>query len=199
MPDLHDRTATPSLLVDVRPALDGTSPLFARAVKMPYRIMAGHTTYDMLPLRGTPELNSQVKESVDVWKSIQQSRLEDQKKTRDDGENNNIVINIDGKRAKEIALRFADALNDCSDARKGIENCSTEEEYSKASMNLTMCFGKILCSVQHKTLLKVLASDDEEDDNAKIEAALETLTECVMLKSAERRVAREQHPTLFQE
>jgi len=199
MPDLHDRTATPSLLVDVRPALDGTSSLFARAVKMPYRIFSGHTTYDMLPLRGTPELTSQVEESVDVWKSIQQSRLEDQQKERDDGENNNSIISIDEERAKEIALRFADALNDCSDARKGMANCSTEEEYSRASMDLTMCFGKTLCQVQHKTLLNALESDNEEDDNATTEAALETLTECVMLKSAERRVAREQHPTLFQE
>lgn len=199
MPDLHDRTATPSLLVDVRPALDGTGSLFARAVKMPYRIMAGHTAYDMLPLRGTPELTSQVKESVDVWKSIQQSRLEDQQTAGDDGEINSIIINIDEERAKEIALRFADALNGCSDARKGMENCTTEEEYSRASMDLTMCFGKVLCQVQHKTLLKVLASDNEQDDNATTEAALETLTECVMLKSAERRVAREQHPTLFQE
>jgi cytochrome c heme-lyase len=209
MPKLHDRSGTPSLLVDVRPALDGASPLFARAVQMPYQIMTGQTTYEMLPLKGRKELANQVNESVEVWKSIQKSRIADQQQkvaaTTDNNNDknnnkNNSVINIDEERAKEIALRFASALNDCSGARKNVANCSTEEEYSKASMDLTMCFGKTLCPVQHKTLLKILSSDHtDDDDDAKTEAALETLTECVMLKTAERRVAREQHPILFQE
>jgi cytochrome c heme-lyase len=201
MPKLHDRSGTPSLLVDVRPALDGASPLFARAVQMPYRIMTGQTTYEMLPLKGTKELAGQVNESVEVWKSIQKSRIADQqqKVAATTTDSNNAVIEIDEERAKEIALRFASALNDCSGARKNVTNCSTEEEYSKASMDLTMCFGKTLCPVQHKTLLNILSSDNTDDDDAKTEAALETLTECVMLKTAERRVAREQHPILFQE
>lgn len=211
MPKLHDRSGTPSLLVDVRPALDGASPLFARAVQMPYRIMTGQTTYEMLPLKGTKELASQVNESIEVWKSIQKMRIADQQQAQkvaatttdnnnnDENKNNNAVIEIDEERAKEIALRFASALNDCSGARKNVANCSTEEEHSKASMDLTLCFGKTLCPVQHKTLLKILSFDNTDDADAKTEAALETLTECVMLKTAERRVAREQHPTLFQE
>jgi hypothetical protein len=146
-------------------------------------------------------LANQVNESVEVWKSIQKSRIADQqqKVAATTTDSNNAVIEIDEERAKEIALRFASALNDCSGARKNVTNCSTEEEYSKASMDLTMCFGKTLCPVQHKTLLNILSSDNTDDDDAKTEAALETLTECVMLKTAERRVAREQHPILFQE
>jgi hypothetical protein len=58
-----------------------------------------------------------------------------------------------------------------------------------------MCFGKTLCQVQHQSLVKVVA----EDNDAKTEAALQTLTECVMLKAGERRIAREQHPHLFEE
>jgi len=51
MPELHDRGATSSLLVDVRPALDVPGNLFARAVQMPYRLAAGKTKYEMLPLK----------------------------------------------------------------------------------------------------------------------------------------------------
>ncbi len=205
MPDLHDRLATPSLLVDVRPALDGPGSFFARAVQMPYRIATGKTTYEMLPLRGTAELANQVKESVQVWQSIQKTREEQlqqkarqEAKTDDDDDDDGQYLasyEIDEKRAKEIALTFAKALENCSDARKAMENCKTEEDFPKASMDLTMCFGKTLCQVQHQSLVKVVG----EDDDAKTEAALETLTECVMLKTAERRMAREQHPHLFEQ
>jgi hypothetical protein len=75
--------------------------------------------------------------------------------------------------------------------------CSSEQEFSTASIDLTMCMGEIICPVQHNSLVKVLSDQGEEDDD-RIEAALETLTECVMLKTAERRVAREQHPSLFE-
>ena len=202
MPDLHDRSATPSLLVDVRPALDGPGNFLARALKMPYKMATGQTKYEMLPLRGTAALADQVKESVDVWKSIQKTR-EDQLKQQalqeskiDDEDDNDIAsYAIDEKRAKEIAITFAKALEDCADARKAMENCQTEDDYPKASMDLTMCFGKTLCQVQHQSLIKVVG----QDDDAKTEAALETLTECVMLKTAERRMAREQHPHLFEQ
>ena len=204
MPSLHDRSATPSLLVDVRPALDGPGTFFARAVQMPYRIASGQTAYEMLPLKGTTELAKQVKESVDVWKTIQTTREEqlkqkaqqeemDYEEEEDDGSPYTASYDIDKNRAKEIALTFAKALEDCTDARKAMEKCMTEEDYPKVSMDLTMCFGKTLCQVQHQSLIKVIG----EDSDAKTEAALETLTECVMLKTAERRMAREQHPHLF--
>mmetsp|Transcript_7538 Transcript_7538/g.18828 ORF Transcript_7538/g.18828 Transcript_7538/m.18828 type:complete len:513 (-) Transcript_7538:513-2051(-) len=209
MPDIHDRSATPSLLVDVRPALDAPGNLIARGFQMPYRMMTGQTDYEMLPLLGTSEMAKQVKESVEVWKSIQQTRVQQQQEKErleamagDESDDGQEIVSfaIDEKRAKEIALNFAKALEDCSDARNAMGNCSNEEEYSKASMDLTLCFGKHLCQVQHKSLLNVLndGSDDGSDD-AKMEAALETLTECVMLKSTERRFAREQHPSLFEE
>ena len=55
MPELHDRSGTPSLLVDVRPALDGLGSFIQRAVQMPYKIATGQTKYEMLPLIGTSE------------------------------------------------------------------------------------------------------------------------------------------------
>ena len=204
MPSLHDRSATPSLLVDVRPALDAPGSFLARAVTMPYKMATGRTEYEMLPLRGTRELANQVKESVKVWKSIQQTRADQQRAEAkraeavanngtDDDDLSSFVIDED--RAQEIALKFAKALEDCSGPRKAMESCSRDEDYPRVSMDLTMCFGETLCRVQHQSLVRVLGEGD--DDTA--EAALETLTECVMLKTAERRAAREQHPGLFEE
>lgn len=194
MPQLHDRDATPSLLVDVRPALDGPGQLYARAVQMPYKILAKETTYEVLPLRGTPEMVQQVKESIEVWKSIQQSRKEQLEHDEAAVPLDRDAMTISDGQARQIALNFAKAMVDCRKARQAVEICVSEDGCSKASMDLTMCMGERLCPLQHKSLVKTLASDDD----TKIEAALETLTECVMLRTAERRQAREQHPNLFQ-
>mmetsp|Transcript_20978 Transcript_20978/g.39202 ORF Transcript_20978/g.39202 Transcript_20978/m.39202 type:complete len:377 (+) Transcript_20978:2-1132(+) len=200
-PDLHDRDATPSLLVDVRPAMDGPEQLYARAIQMPYKIYTQKTNYQPLPLRGTPEMAQQVQESIQVWKSIQQARKQQQQQEHLEEEAEEVaefmqeVMTITDSQAKEIAITFAKAIEDCQKERRNIANCSSEEECSRASVDLTMCMGERLCPVQHKSLVKVLSDEDEDQ---KIEAALETLTECVMLKTAERRVAREQHPSLFQ-
>lgn len=207
MPDLHDRSATPSLLVDVRPALDGPANFFARALQMPYRIATEQTSYEMLPLKGTRELETQVKESVDVWKSIQNSRVRQKQREAkleaiEDDDNDEEInsqfmtsFDIDEDRAKDIALTFAKALENCISEREAMENCESEEDFPKASIDLNICFGKSLCHVQHQSLVKVLG----EGNDAKTEVALETLTHCVMLKTAERRTAREQHPRLFKE
>jgi cytochrome c heme-lyase len=204
MPQLHDHDATPSLLVDVRPALDGPEQFFARAVQMPYKILTNQTSYQQLPLRGTPEMAQQVQESIQVWKNIQQSRKQQQQQQqkREDveGEAAEVaevmreMMTITESEAKDIALTFAKAIGKCRKQQRKMAECSSEKEFATASMDLTMCMGSTICPVQHKSLVKVLGGDDDD----KIEAALETLTECVMLKTAERKVAREQHPTLFQ-
>jgi cytochrome c heme-lyase len=207
MPHLLDHDATPSLLVDVRPALDGPEQLYARAVRMPYKIYTDQTSYQQLPLLGTPEMARQVQESIQVWKNIQQSRKQQQQqqKQQEDiqeeaaevAELIKDMMTITEPQAKEIALTFAKAIGKCRKQQKKMAECSSEQEFSTASIDLTMCMGEIICPVQHKSLVKVL-SDQGEEDGDKIEAALETLTECVMLKTAERRVAREQHPSLFE-
>merc|ERR1719223_1277277 len=57
LPELHDRDASPTLLIDVRPALDGPGQFFSRAVKMPYRIWSADTTFNYLPLKGTAQMS----------------------------------------------------------------------------------------------------------------------------------------------
>jgi cytochrome c heme-lyase len=207
MPDLHDRDGTPSLLVDVRPALDGPGQLFSRAVEMPYKIFTKQTNYEPLPLQGTSEMKKQLQESIEVWKSIQAAKkqqerqMAQQQEAKDElNEIPNVmteVMEITDAHARDIARNFAVAIRDCQKAKQRVENCASEEECSRASMDLTMCMGERLCPVQHASLVKVLSADDSND--GKIEASLETLTECVLLKTAERKVARQQHPRLFQD
>jgi cytochrome c heme-lyase len=185
-PSKDDRNATPSLLIDVRPALDGPSELIARAVQMPYSRFTNQTTFEPLPLRGTPELANQVKESVEVWQSIQKARQ--QEITEE------VSAVITEAQAKEVAINFAKALKSCQSVRKNLERCETDEQCGRASMDMTMCMGKVLCPIQHKALAKVL----DGDDDPKIEAAFETLSDCVALNTARRRQAKEQFPEVFQ-
>lgn len=196
MPHLYDRDATPSLLVDVRPALDGPSQLAARAVQMPYAIWSKTSDYQPLPLRGTPEMAQQVQESVKVWKAMQEQSRQQQQQQQEAATSASATMDISEEQATAIALNFAKAMKECTKARQRVGKCESEYSCSLASMDLTMCMGQRLCTIQHKNLVEMLGSSSDAEDG-KIEAALETLTECVMLKTAERRLAREQHPSVF--
>jgi cytochrome c heme-lyase len=190
LPELHDRNASPTLLIDVRPALDGPDQLFARAVQMPYKIWNKQTTFFPLPLKGTPDMASQVQESINVWKMIQESS---KPSSQEEEKEEAMMMDISQSEAKEIAQSFAKVLNTCAAAQKKIASCKSEEECMKASMDLTMCMGPELCPVQYKTLRKTM----EEDDDLRIEAALSTLSECVVFQDGKRHLAKEQHPSVF--
>lgn len=190
LPELHDHNASPTLLIDVRPALDGPEQLFARAVQMPYKVWNRDTTFTPLPLKGTPEMATQVQESINVWQMIQESTKPSAQKEDKAGA---MVVDISASEAKEIAQAFAKVLKTCAAAQKKVDACKSEEDCMQASMDLTMCMGPALCPVQHKTLLKTLG----EDDDLRIEAALSTLSECVLFQGEKRQLAKEQHPSLF--
>jgi cytochrome c heme-lyase len=202
-PSKDQPDATPSLLVDVRPALDGPTELLARALLMPYKSATNATTFDYLPLRASTELAGQVRESVQVWQSIQQAV-----QNNDNGATTTTTTTtsdsilerdmaamtiISESQAKEIAQNFANVLGACQKQQQAMGVCTSEEEYSKASMDLTMCMGPILCQVQHASIIKTL----QEDDDDKIEAALETLSDCVVYQNAQRQLAKQQHPKIF--
>ena len=133
---------------------------------------------------------SQVKESVRVWQSIQQRREQELRGEEEESATDDIISAAD---AKKIAMNFAKVLKTCRSQQERMRSCNSAEDCSKASVDLTMCMGPILCPVQQKNLTKTLA----EEDDAKIEAALETLTECVVLQTSQRTLAKKQHPTIF--
>ncbi|CAJ1942440.1 unnamed protein product [Cylindrotheca closterium] len=189
LPELHDRDASPTLLIDVRPALDGPEQLLARAVKMPYKIWSAETTFTPMPLKGTAQMSTQVEESKNVWKMIQDS-VKESPVDESQSLENMVMSESD---AKKIAINFSNALKSCRSVQKKVDSCQTEDECMKASMDLTMCLGPKFCPVQHASLVKTLKGDDE----LKIEAALTTLSECVAFQGAKRHIAQQQHPSIF--
>lgn len=196
-PDFEDsnkNTSGPSssqtLLVDVRPALDGISPLWHRFAFMPWaRHVSQSTSFVPLPMFPTSGLQSQVSESIQVWQSIQASVA--QSKLGQAAANT--ITSISEKEARKLVDDFSTATQKCQKQRNALNKCSSEEECTRVTMDLTIGMGQILCPLQHQTLLQVLQQDDENT----IEVALERVSECVTLKSQQHAVAKQQHPKLF--
>jgi len=207
MPDLKDVNATPSLLVDVRPALDGPSQAWDRFVAMPYaRRIAQTTPFHPLPLSPSPDMKSQIGESVQVWQNIQAAVAGKGKADSSDKSfalskrHPTLLPEIDETQAKDLAAVFSKARVSCRDAAQRVDECVSDSACAKASMGLTMCMGKLICPLQHGTLVKTLSndtSDDEKIQEAKIETAMANLSECVSLKSRQHAAAKKEYPQLF--
>lgn len=197
LPELSDAEATPSLLVDVRPALDSPVQLYNRVLAMPYaRRVADTTPFEPLPMRPTETMRSQVSESVQVWESIQATaRKKFQEPENEEAER------LSSKDAKKLAASFSKMLKECRTEQHAIDHCESEKECSKASVDLTICMAKIVCPIQHQALVKTVMNDDEsvteEESEAKVEAILAAVHDCVVLKTGQQRAAKEQYPHMF--
>ena len=174
MPDMNDSSATPSLLVDVRPALDGPSQLFNRTVRMPYMQWSGVTSYQYMPLWPTDEMRNQVKESVDVWKTIQA-------KANGESTDEPTIKPLSEKEAQALRTDMTIAIGACRALQRKVDQCQSDNECAKASLDLTIGMGKILCPLQHSHFATALSNTDE----TKIEHTLERLGECVVLRSTQ--------------
>ena len=69
-------------------------------------------------------------------------------------------------------------------------------------MGMTVCAGKVMCPLQHKSFLDTLdtvhGSDGlDEMADAKINTAFEILGECVANYDKKASVAKKQHPDVF--
>ncbi len=183
-------SSSQTLLVDVRPALDGITPLWHRCAFMPWaRHISQSTSFTPLPMLPTSGLKSQVSESVQVWQSIQAS-VAQSKSGQPIG---NTISSISEQEARKLVEDFSTATQRCQKQRTALNQCASEEECTRATMDLTIGMGQILCPLQHQTLLQVL----QHSDDSTIEAALERVSECVTLKSQQHAVAKQQHPKLF--
>lgn len=200
MPTMDDASATPSLLVDVRPALDGPKEFWSRAVTMPYaQTVAKSTKYESLPLRPTEQMRSQVPESVQTWANIQAAAAESRKKAAEITKSLPEVaekVDISEKEALVLSYDFAQALRDCRETSLRVKNAESDMDKAKARMDLTICMGKIVCPLSHETFIKALKDESATaDDN--IEAAINSMTECVYVKTGEHSAAREKFPKHF--
>ena len=137
----------PSLLVDVRPALDSPALLYDRAVRMPMAQVSGSTKFENLPLLPSTSMKTQVSESLKVWDSIQKAA----KERKDE-----VVVPITEKEAMVLTQTFGKALGDCHNAKVVMDQCDSDEACAKASMSLTVCIGKTLCPLQHQSMIKAL-------------------------------------------
>lgn len=183
-------SSSQTLLVDVRPALDGISPLWHRCAFMPWaRHISQSTSFDPLPMLPTKGLKSQVSESVQVWQSIQASVAQ----SKSGQPAASTISPISEHEARKLVADFTTATQKCQKQRTALNKCASEEECTRATMDLTIGMGQTLCPLQYQTLLQVLQQDDENT----IEAALERVSECVTLKSQQHAVAKQQHPKLF--
>lgn len=204
LPDLGDASASRSLLVDVRPAADGPAGIWHRVVTMPvarrrhWVMGAGgggggnaSPSFEPLPMLPTATMKSQVKESVAVWQSIQAAAKKENK--RDDG-SGSTMSEAD---AKELAQNFATMLTNCRKARTAVDQCATEAECARASVDLTICMGRSICPLQHDALMANLLKDGDDADGA-IEEALSRVSECVALKSQQHAVAKKNFPNSFE-
>lgn len=193
MPNLNDANATPSLLIDVRPALDGPTQLWNRVVTMPLARNLGTTKYEPLPMLPTGTMKSQVSESVSVWQSIQLAAAGGSKTRKEEGEeqsDDHVFKNIPpicDKEAIDLAKNLERALKECRQAQVAMDNCNDDDSSNaKASLDLTICLGKILCPLQHSTLTQAARGDNED----KMEAALTSLNDCVLLKTTQHEMSR---------
>ena len=187
IPDIQDPHATPSLLVDVRPAVDSPMLAWNRLITMP---LAQHvtqsTTFQPLPWMPTPAMKSQVQDSLHVWAQIKSNAQRNQ-------DRETLKQSISQDDAKAIAQSFAQILQECHEASTKMASSQSAQEQQRASLDLTICMAKILCPLQHSTLTQALAGDDENT----MEAALDRVTACVVANTTKRSVAKEKFPSLF--
>lgn len=180
MPDMNDVSATPSLLIDVRPALDGPQELLDRVVTMPWARFSGKSDYEFMSLSPTPAMKEQVTESINVWQTIQKAASG---QVDDSDANKDPLAHMNEPEMERLAINFGKALKQCQKAQKAMDKCKSDDECVKASADLTLCMGKTICPIQHNAFTKALAGDDE--NNNSIDSSLERLSECVMMKSVQ--------------
>ena len=221
MPDMDDRDAVKSILVDVRPALDNVNNAFGRFSLMPYaRNIGGTATFTPLPLIPTIEMTKQVKESEEVWESIQENVRQTSSNTVGTEEKSMILTRedmlkqrqkelyeeIEREEAVTISKNFSEMMQKCVNAQKAVDNCESEAECAKSSLALSLCMAKILCPLQHSAVSETLESSDQVDHsderassifNARVDAALENVQICIQNQSERATVAKDKYQDEF--
>lgn len=184
MPSMHDDEATPSLLVDVRPALDGPRQLYQRVLAMPLaRNVFQSTPFLPLPMFPTANMKSQVSESAQVWTQIQAAAASNAGPCSS--------IEMTEAEARDLAARFSAIHSKCALQEKVLNEC--QDNCDKASLDWTLCVGPILCRLQHETFREALQGDSEDQ----ITSVLATVSDCVAWQSSQHKAAQEQYPKLF--
>jgi cytochrome c heme-lyase len=160
-PSLHYDAGSQSLLVDVRPAADRIENIWNRMVAMPFarRVAVGENkknAFEPLPMMPSPSMKTQVQESVQIWNSIQQRNQQQQKDVTNNDDPGQPNLEISDDEARKLARQFAQILTDCQNAQEKLDHCSDDMECARASLDWSLCSGRIVCNVQYRALVHEL-------------------------------------------
>lgn len=192
LPAKDDYEATPSLLVDVRPAVDTIDAIWNRLFVMPYaRHVAKSTNFEPLPMKPTTSMKSNVAESVLVWQSIQQ------KTSSGMNNNSNSSSSISEKEAKDLANAFKNLKTECKHVQLALDGCRDDDECTRMSIDLTLCMAKRLCPLQHQSLVKTLNDEGNDAGGNLIDVALERVSNCISQKTLDYDHAKVLYPKIF--
>lgn len=133
---------------------------------------------EILPLRPSSSLASQVAESQSIWENVIEKK----------------GLSPQEEEAKQLAIRFGIALQECQSKQSKVASCKSDVECQQASLDLLQCFGKLWCPVQHEALLKALSSSDDSS----IETALEELNSCVVTTQQRMGQSRLEYPKIWE-
>jgi cytochrome c heme-lyase len=192
-PALHAPASTNSLLVDVRPALDTPTALWHRSITMPYATwISQSTSFEPLPLFPTPTMKGQVQESVAVWRGIQAAAAAAKSQRKDDDDNDRSMLTE--TRARELSRAFFTIQSQCRTQQRALDQCETEQEYARASIDVTLCMAQTVCPLQHSALVQCLNQNDNEEAIAQ---AMSVVQDCVALQAQQHAQAKKQFPSVF--
>eukprot|EP00957_Ditylum_brightwellii_P125828 9591932-Ditylum_brightwellii.AAC.1 len=80
----------------------------------------------------------------------------------DEEEKNEEVMKLSKEEAIQVASNFSKLLQQCSEVQQMMNNCLTEDECAKASLELTMYMAQVVCPIQHSALSSQLNVDVDE-------------------------------------
>jgi len=212
-PKMDDHDAVKSILVDVRPALDSVSEFKGRCFTMPLARQMGWSKFQTLPMLPTNAMKGQMRESMLVWDNIQKNAKETKAQFQREKEGKEPLstpetpLEVSKEDAQQLAKSFAKVLEQCQEERKRMESCDPEES-AQASLALSMCMSQIICPLQHQTVVKTLHSQEDDGNQskkeeaiyeAKVDAALVNMLNCVGRENERVAMAKAAHPIVFKE
>merc|ERR1712029_391572 len=112
-------------------------------------------------------------------------------KAASDGGNSGVPVTESD--AAKLASVYSDIVSKCQKHKAALQACSSDVECRNAFMGFTVCAGKYMCPLQHKSFVESLKGLE----SAEMDEAFEVLSECVSACDERATRASLQFPELF--
>jgi exosome complex RNA-binding protein Rrp42 (RNase PH superfamily) len=136
-------------------------------------------------------MKGQVQESVAVWRGIQAAAAA-KSQLKDDNDHHDQMLTE--TRARELSRAFSTVQSQCKTQQRALDQCETEQDYARASIDVTMCMAQTVCPLQHSALVQCLNQNDNEEAIAQ---AMTVVQDCVALQAQQHAQAKRQFPSVF--